>query len=139
MAGTVTRGGRARLDFDRSSGREGAVCGDQRLHLLRDILGDDLTAALLGVPVNALQALPDRETLPDDADARLTALVPLIDDLRGSYTDDGVRRWWDRPRSALDGRSPLETWARAQGQPSDEGVACLRALTGWLRGSGGAS
>lgn len=30
--------------------------------------------------------------------------------LRGSWTEDGVRLWWGRPRPQLGGRTPLEAW-----------------------------
>jgi len=30
--------------------------------------------------------------------------------LEGSYTDEGVARWWERPRTQLDGMTPTEAW-----------------------------
>jgi uncharacterized protein (DUF2384 family) len=38
----------------------------------------------------------------------------MIDDinkvLEGAYTDDGIRRWWLRPRKQLDDKTPKEVF-----------------------------
>jgi hypothetical protein len=113
------------------------VGDDDQLRRVQDILGDALTAALLGVPVQLLQAQHEARPLAAETDARLTALLPLINDLGGGYNDDGIRRWWHRPRVALDGRSPRQVWVECGGDPASQNMARLRALTASLRGSGG--
>jgi hypothetical protein len=41
--------------------------------------------------------------------ARLT-MATINDALRGSYTDDGILAWWNRPRSSLGDRTPIQAW-----------------------------
>lgn len=36
--------------------------------------------------------------------------IDIIDILEGSYTVAGQRRWWDRSRPQLNGRTPSEAW-----------------------------
>jgi hypothetical protein len=37
---------------------------------------------------------------------RIRFLLRVTDDLAGSYDPMGMRRWWERPRTALGGHSP---------------------------------
>jgi len=30
--------------------------------------------------------------------------------LEGSYTDEGIKIWWNRPRTQLSGMTPTEAW-----------------------------
>lgn len=30
--------------------------------------------------------------------------------LKGSYDDEGIRRWWERPRVGLNGHTPEDLW-----------------------------
>jgi hypothetical protein len=41
--------------------------------------------------------------------ARLT-MATINDALRGSYTDAGILAWWNRPRSSLADRTPIQAW-----------------------------
>lgn len=41
--------------------------------------------------------------------ARLT-METINDALRGSYTDAGILAWWNRPRSSLGDRTPIQAW-----------------------------
>jgi uncharacterized protein (DUF2384 family) len=43
---------------------------------------------------------------PDIVAARLHVVARIVAELRGAYSEVGVRRWFERPRSALGGRSP---------------------------------
>lgn len=45
-------------------------------------------------------------SLSDDEQNGVTIAVNTI--LRGSWTPEGMERWWDRPRSQLGGHSPRE-------------------------------
>jgi hypothetical protein len=38
--------------------------------------------------------------------ARLHFLASVVGDLAGAYNDFGIRRWFERPRTALEGRAP---------------------------------
>ena len=74
---------------------------------LRHHLGDDLVAEVVGVSEASLRryAAGSRPT-PDPVGERLHWLALVVADLRGAYTDRGVRRWFRRPRTALGGASP---------------------------------
>jgi len=67
---------------------------------------DDL-ASLISVSVSSLKRYVsgERET-PDDVAARLHFLALVVGDLAGSYNQIGIRRWFQRKRSRLDGRAP---------------------------------
>ena len=43
------------------------------------------------------------------------------------YNDIGIRRWFDRKRSALDGRAPAQVLS-GEWDPDDPGPARVRAL-----------
>lgn len=88
---------------------------------------DDL-AALLGVSVSSLKRYEggDRET-PDDVAARLHFLALVVGDLAGSYNDIGIRRWFQRKRTQLDGRSPAAMLA-GDWDPDEAGPQRVRQL-----------
>lgn len=72
-----------------------------------ELFGADRLAALVGVSVASLRryAVGSRPT-PDVVAARLHVVARIVAELRGAYSEVGVRRWFERPRSALAGRSP---------------------------------
>ncbi|MDQ3881467.1 MAG: hypothetical protein M3295_10400, partial [Chloroflexota bacterium] len=76
---------------------------------LGKLFGPDRLAALTGIAKISLRryASGERPT-PDDVAVRLHFLAKVTGDLRGAYNDIGVRRWFERPRTALDGRTPGE-------------------------------
>jgi transcriptional regulator with XRE-family HTH domain len=88
---------------------------------------DDL-AALLNISVSSLKRYEhgDRET-PDATAARLHFLALVVGDLAGSYNDIGIRRWFHRKRTLLDGRAPASILA-GDWDPDDDGPASVRAL-----------
>jgi len=76
----------------------------------REVLGDDLLARLVGdISPSSLKryAAGSRET-PDQVAWRLHAVARILASLLGSYNDYGVRRWFERRRSALAGKAPVE-------------------------------
>jgi len=75
--------------------------------VLKDELGEDLLAALVGVSTTSLRryAQGQRPT-PDAVAARLHFLALLVADLSGAYNRYGIRRWFERPRQQLDGAAP---------------------------------
>lgn len=95
--------------------------------LARVLAPDDLTA-LLDVSLSSLKRYQsgERET-PDDVAARLHFLALVVGDLSGSYNDIGIRRWFHRKRTRLDGRTPA-SFLRHGWDPDDEGPARVRAL-----------
>ena len=74
---------------------------------LTKLFGVDRLAELTGVSRISLRRYASAErSTPDDVAGRLHFLAKVVGDLRGAYNDIGVRRWFDRPRTALDGRPP---------------------------------
>ena len=51
--------------------------------------------------------------------------------LRGSYAEEGIPHWWNRPRGQLDGRTPAEAW--------DTDRQRVAELAEWLNGPGDAT
>lgn len=88
---------------------------------------DDL-AALLDISLSSLKRYEagDRDT-PDDVAARLHFLALVVGDLAGSYNEIGIRRWFQRKRTQLDGRSPAAILARGW-DPEDPGPQRVRQL-----------
>lgn len=99
---------------------------------LLGVLGRDLLAALVGVsPSSVARYERGERRTPDDVAARLHFLALVVGDLAGAYNALGIRRWFDRPRTALDGRRPADLLA-GDWRPEDEGPARVRALAAAL-------
>jgi len=92
---------------------------------MRERLGDEQLARLLRISPSSLRryAGGERET-PDEVAWRLHALTRIVAALLGSYNDYGVRRWFERSRAQLGGRSPAEAFVAADGEDD----ADLRAV-----------
>jgi hypothetical protein len=64
---------------------------------------------------------------------RLHWLAMVVADLAGAYNDFGIRRWFERPRSQLGGRSPRrmlgENWV-VDGKAAAQVRALARSLVG---------
>lgn len=105
----------------------------------RELLGDDLLARLLHVSVSSLRryAAGERRT-PDDAAWRLHLIARLLASLVGSYNDYGIRRWFERPRSALGGASPAGILEQAETE-DDKRLEQVLELAGQLTGAASAS
>jgi uncharacterized protein (DUF2384 family) len=72
-----------------------------------ELFGADRLAELVGVSVASLRRYAaDQRPTPDVVAARLHLLARVVAELRGAYSEVGVRRWFERTRSALGGRSP---------------------------------
>lgn len=71
------------------------------------VIDAEQLAPLLNVSVSSLKryASGERDT-PDDVAARLHHVALIVGDLAGAYNDVGVRRWFERKRTALSGRAP---------------------------------
>ena len=96
---------------------------------LRRVLGIELLARLTGMPEGAARTYPGnrRRRRDDPVVERLHFLALLVGELAGSYTDAGVRRWFDRPRKALADKTPAQTLGR-EWRPDDEGPIRVREL-----------
>lgn len=95
--------------------------------LARVFSPDDL-AELVRVSVSSLKRYQtgERDT-PDAVAARLHFLALVVGDLAGSYNETGIRRWFQRKRTLLDGRSPASLLA-GDWDPDEEGPMRIRAL-----------
>ena len=107
--------------------------------VLREIVGDRLLARMLRVSESSIRRYTagGRRT-PDEVAWRLHAIGGIVSALRGSYNEYGVRRWFDRPRSALDGRTPADVIATT-GSEDEEGFERVVALADELVGAGAAA
>ena len=106
----------------------------------RELLGDELLARLVGgVSQSSLHryASGARET-PDDIAWRLHVVARLLAALLGSYNAYGVRRWFDRRRTALGGLAPVQVLETA-GDEDDELLLTAIALADDLVGAGPAT
>lgn len=101
---------------------------------MRAVFGDEALIQLLGVAGSSMRryASGERPT-PDEVAARLHWLAMVVADLAGAYNDFGVRRWFERPRSQLGGKSPRQMLGK-QWSPDSEAAAQVRALASVLSG-----
>lgn len=93
-----------------------------------EVFERDQLASLLGIsPASVVRyARGDRRT-PDAVAARLHCLALTVGDLAGAYNEIGIRRWFERVRTRLDGRSPAQI-LRGDWQPQDAGPRAVREL-----------
>ena len=100
---------------------------------LQSMLGLDLLGRLLGISESsARRYLSGSRTTPDKVADCLHHLAFVVGDLRGAYSDVGVRRWFDRKRSQLSGRTPAQILGN-EWSPDDDGAQQVRELASALR------
>jgi hypothetical protein len=100
--------------------------------VLAEVLGIDLLARLVGIArASARRYLGGERATPDAVAARLHWIALVVADLAGSYNEFGIRRWFVRARSQLDGSSPAGVLA-GQWAPDDPGPRTVRALASRL-------
>jgi hypothetical protein len=98
-------------------------------------LGEELLAELVGVSVSSVRRYAGgSRAAPQDVAERLHFLALLIADLAGSYNDFGIRRWLNRPRTPLGGRSPASLLGEFD--PEGPDAAAVAKLAATLVGSG---
>jgi transcriptional regulator with XRE-family HTH domain len=85
-------------------------------------------AELLNISLSSLRRYlsGERET-PDEVAARLHHVALIVGDLGGAYNEVGVRRWFNRKRTALGNRSPAALLS-GEWNPDDPGPQRVRAL-----------
>lgn len=93
---------------------------------MRQTLGDELLAAVLGISPSSLRryGTGEREA-PDDTAARLHWLAMVVSELAAGYNALGMRRWFERPRAVLS-----SGW-----QPDDPSARQVRARAAMLSGA----
>lgn len=104
----------------------------QELERLIETLDLDAIGAIVGTsPVSLRRYLAGSRETPDDTAARIHWLALTVSDLLGAYNEIGVRRWFDRPRAALEGRSPSQV-LMPEWDPDDPGPIAVQALASAL-------
>jgi hypothetical protein len=112
---------------------------DRELRELLRVYDHDALAALLGTSVASLRRYAAAtRTVPDAVAERIHHVALVTTDLAGSYNQFGLRRWWERPRAPLDGRSPRAALGRDWDPDGPEATA-VADLARSLVGSGPAS
>jgi hypothetical protein len=98
-----------------------------------ELFGVERLAAVLGISVASLRRYAgDQRPTPDLVAARLHVLARIVAELRGAYSEVGVRRWFERVRSQLGGRSPdsfLSGDWDPDGADAERVLALARSLT----------
>lgn len=114
---------------------EDSPAPEQEWTSLEDVFGMERLGELLGTSTASVRRYHSgsRKT-PDLIAARLHFLATLVGDLAGAYNEYGIRRWFERPRTALGGRAPEELLT-GEWDPHQEEVQELRNLTRSLAGS----
>ncbi len=105
------------------------------LRSLGDLLGRDRLATLVGTSEPSLRRyLAGSRSVPDEIAQRAHSLAIVVSYLRGGYNPLGVRRWFERPRTQLDGSAPQELLSGGW-DPDDPGPRRVQALARSLVGS----
>jgi len=103
--------------------------------VLQNILGLELLTRLLGISQSsARRYLSGTRATPDTIAARLHFLAFVVGDLAGAYNDIGVRRWFDRRRERLGGKTPAQALGDAW-SPEDDAPQRIRHLARSLAAS----
>jgi hypothetical protein len=72
------------------------------------ILDDSLAGLLSLSPANIREYASGKRPTPSTVTARLHCVVSVLSDLSGAFNESGMRRWFERPRERLGGKSPTE-------------------------------
>jgi len=92
-----------------------------------DTLGEDVLGQLVGASPSSIRRYANRtRSTPRDVAGRLHFVASVLADLAGSYDEFGIRRWFMRPRSALDGQCPTDFLGDDFDIESDSAVAVAR-------------
>jgi hypothetical protein len=102
---------------------------------LDDLFGTERLAGLLGIsPLSVRRYRSSARKTPDLLAVRLHFLATLVGDLAGAYNEIGIRRWFERPRALLDGKTPAD-FLRGEWDPEARGSLRLRELARSLAAS----
>jgi hypothetical protein len=103
---------------------------------LAALFGAERLARLLGIsPASVRRHASGARKTPDAVAGRLHLLATVVGDLAGAYNDFGIRRWFDRPRTALGGKAPADILA-GNWRPDGAGARRVRELARSLEASG---
>jgi len=108
---------------------------DTEWRSMREVFGDDVLASLVEVSPSSLRRYAAAErTTPDEIAAKLHWLAMVVSDLAGGYNALGMRRWFERPRAQLAGKSPRQALGTGW-QPHDTAARAVRKLAAALSGA----
>jgi len=95
---------------------------------LTEVLGLALLSRLLGISGSSIRRYrANARTTPDEVAERLHFLSLVVGDLAGAYNEIGIRRWFERKRAQLDGRTPLD-WLKGRWKPIQTGPRRVQDL-----------
>ena len=106
--------------------------------LLRVFDREDLAVLAGTSSVSLGRYLAGTRKWPDELAGRMHWLALVASDLAGAYNDFGIRRWFERERTQLGGRSPRQLLG-AEWDPADPDVERVRQLAAALAGVGTAT
>ncbi|MHB1582794.1 MAG: hypothetical protein ACYCU7_00395 [Acidimicrobiales bacterium] len=102
---------------------------DLELPKLDALFGNDRLARLVGVGASTMRRYVARERpVSDEVAQRVHLVTRIVGELAGSFNERGIRKWFERPRRQLDGRSPEEVLRAAwesDGEAAAEPVLAL--------------
>jgi hypothetical protein len=102
---------------------------------LEKVFSTDRLASLLGTSSPSVRRYGSGErSTPDALAARLHFLATIVGDLAGAYNEIGIRRWFDRQRSRLEGKAPAD-FLQGDWNPEAPGPLRLRELARSLTAS----
>ncbi|MGH2759658.1 MAG: hypothetical protein ACRDKJ_08840 [Actinomycetota bacterium] len=108
---------------------------EHELPALAAIFGVDDLADLLSAGASTLRRyLKGERRVPDGIAGRAHHLALVVADLAGSYNDRGLRRWFDRPRPQLGGKTP-RALLEGDWSPDDEGASLVAEFASELSGA----
>lgn len=112
---------------------------ERELKVLLEVFDVDQLATLLDTSAVSLRRyVAGTRSVPDAVAARIHWLALASSDLAGAYNALGIRRWFDRSRTQLDGKSPRQLLGRGW-DPDGAKAERVRALAAALAGPGGAA
>ena len=101
---------------------------ENRLELLAGYLGFNLLTHLLSVShTRLLEFFHTPEFLGRDVNRRIDFIYRIVRVLLGAYNGDGVKAWFVRPRTQLQGRRPVDAFVRGW-KITDPGPQAVIAL-----------
>ena len=114
---------------------ESSPAPEREWPILIDLFGMEMLAELLEIsPASVRRYRRGDRTTPDPVAARLHFLAMVVSDLSGAYNDFGIRRWFVRARTVLDG-APPRALLTGDWDPDQPGPRRVRALARALLGS----
>jgi len=114
---------------------EASPSPDSEWRRLSGVFEPEQLAKLLDISAASLRRYQSNvRATPDEVAARLHFLALVTADLNGAYNEIGIRRWFQRKRTLLDGHAP-EQVLRAGWAPEDAGPTRVRDLARSLTGT----